>query len=392
MTDKTTRKPLSINTTLAQPEFADNTQFKSLADSVERASTVVFDSVQKLRQRNYKDKKQFTYGLLGTPTSRRLERQLAAIDGVEHAILFPSGLSAISTTMLALLKSGDRVLLPSNVYAPALEVAKYLQQQFGVEFALYDPMNLATIVITPNTKLMWVETPGSVTMEVSDLPALAKLAHDNNVLVGIDATWAAGIALPVFELGADISIQALTKYQSGGSDVMMGCMTTANDTIYHKILETTVSLGLGVSPEDCRLILRSLPHYALRYHAQDIAARQIANWLTLHPAVSRVLHPAIAGSPGHEVWNRDFTGAASLFSIVFKADVSQSNIDQCVESLSLFHLGFSWGGAVSLVVPFTRNQMNPDYSYEGSLVRFYIGLEDVDDLMLDIEQAFNLLV
>lgn len=392
MTHKTARKPLSINTTLAQPEFAESTQFKSLADSVERASTVVFDTVEKLRQRNYKDKKQFTYGLLGTPTSRRLERQLAAIDRVEHAILFPSGLSAISTTMLALLKSGDRVLLPSNVYAPALEVAKYLQQQFGVEFALYDPMNLATIIITPNTKLMWVETPGSVTMEVSDLPALVKLAHDNNVLVGIDATWAAGIALPVFELGADISIQALTKYQSGGSDVMMGCMTTANDTIYHKILETTVSLGLGVSPEDCRLILRSLPHYALRYHAQDIAARQIANWLTKHPAVSCVLHPAIAGSPGHEVWNRDFTGAASLFSIVFKADISQLKIDQCVESLSLFHIGFSWGGAVSLVVPFTRNQMNPDYSYEGSLVRFYIGLEDVDDLMLDIEQAFNLLV
>ena len=392
MTDKTTRKPLSINTTLAQPEFAESTQFKSLADSVERASTVVFDTVEKLRQRNYKDKKQFTYGLLGTPTSRRLESQLAAIDRVEHAILFPSGLSAISTTMLALLKSGDRVLLPSNVYAPALEVAKYLQQQFGVEFALYDPMNLATVVITPNTKLMWVETPGSVTMEVSDLPALIKLAHDNNVLVAIDATWAAGIALPVFELGADISIQALTKYQSGGSDVMMGCMTTANDAIYHKILETTVSLGLGVSPEDCRLILRSLPHYALRYHAQDLAARQIANWLTQHPAVLRVLHPAIAGSPGHEVWKRDFTGAASLFSIVFKADVSQSKIDQCVESLTLFHLGFSWGGAVSLVVPFTRNQMNPDYSYEGSLVRFYIGLEDVDDLMLDIEQAFKLLV
>lgn len=391
MTDKTTRKPLSINTTLAQPEFAESTQFKSLADSVERASTVVFDTVEKLRQRNYKDKKQFTYGLLGTPTSRRLERQLAAIDRVEHAILFPSGLAAISTTMLALLKSGDRVLLPSNVYAPALEVAKYLQQQFGVEFALYDPMNLATIVITPNTKLMWVETPGSVTMEVSDLPALVKLAHDNNVLVGIDATWVAGIALPVFDLGADISIQALTKYQSGGSDVMMGCMTTANDAIYHKILETTVSLGLGVSPEDCRLILRSLPHYALRYHAQDVAARQIANWLTQHPAVSRVLHPAIAGSPGHEVWNRDFTGAASLFSIVFKADISQSKIDQCVESLTLFHLGFSWGGAVSLVVPFTRNQMNPNYSYKGSLVRFYIGLEDVNDLMLDIEQAFKLL-
>ncbi|MEO6118878.1 MAG: aminotransferase class I/II-fold pyridoxal phosphate-dependent enzyme [Methylotenera sp.] len=384
-------KPLSINTKLAQPEFSDSTDFKSLADSVARASTVVFDCVEKLRQRDYRDKKQYTYGLLGTPTTRRLERQLAAIDGVEHAILFPSGLSAISTTLLALLKSGDRVLLPSNIYAPALEVAKYLQQQFGVEFALYDPMNLDAIVITPNTKLIWVETPGSVTMEVSDLPALAKIAHENNILVAIDATWAAGIALPVFELGADISIQALTKYQSGGSDVMMGCMTTANDAIYEKILETTVSLGIGVSPEDCRLILRSLPHYALRYHAQAASARQIAKKLAEHPAIECVLHPAIPNSPGHAVWNRDFTAAASLFSVVFKSSISQSKIDQCVESLALFHLGFSWGGAVSLVVPFTRNQMNPDYSYQGSLVRFYIGLEDVNDLIFDIEQAFKLL-
>lgn len=390
MTKTNILRPLAIKTKLAQPEFS-GTNFKSLADSVERASTVVFDSVEKLRQRDYRDKKQYTYGLLGTPTSRRLEHQLAAIDGVEHAILFPSGLSAISTTLLALLKSGDRVLLPSNVYGPALEVAKYMQQQFNVDFALYNPMNLDSIVLTPNTKLIWVETPGSVTMEVSDLAALAKIAHKNKMLVAIDATWAAGIALPVFELGADISIQALTKYQSGGSDVMMGCMTTADDSIYHKILETTVSLGIGVSPEDCRLILRSLPHYTLRYHAQDAAARQIANWLTQHPAIERVLHPAVPDSPGHEMWNRDFTAAASLFSVVFKPGISQSRIDNCVESLSLFHLGFSWGGAVSLVVPFTRNQMNLDYSYQGSLVRFYIGLEDVNDLIFDIEQAFKLL-
>ncbi|MES2181774.1 MAG: aminotransferase class I/II-fold pyridoxal phosphate-dependent enzyme [Pseudomonadota bacterium] len=382
---------MSIRTKLAQPEFSGRANFKSLADSVERASTIVFDSVEKLRLRDYKDKKQYTYGLLGTPTSRRLERQLAAIDNVEHALLFPSGLSAISTTMLALLKTGDRVLLPSNVYVPALEAAKYLQQQFGVEFALYDPMHLDSIVITPNTKLMWVETPGSVTMEVSDLAAIANIAHENNMLVAIDATWAAGIALPVFELGADISIQALTKYQSGGSDVMMGCMTTANDAIYYKILETAASLGLGVSPEDCRLILRSLPHYDLRYHAQDLAARQIANWLTQHPAIERVLHPAIENSPGHVIWNRDFTAAASLFSVVFKPGISQAQIDQSIESLALFHLGFSWGGAVSLVVPFTRNQMNPNYLYQGSLVRFYIGLEDVNDLILDIEQAFNAL-
>jgi len=384
-------KKISIKTKLVQPDFSSHGNFKSLADSVERASTVVFDSVEKLRQRDWRDKNQYTYGLLGTPTSRRLERQLAAIDGVEHALLLPSGLSAISTVMLALLKSGDSVLLPSNIYAPALEVAKYMQNQYGVEFALYDPMNIDSVVITAKTKLIWVETPGSVTMEVSDLNALAKIAHQHGALVAIDATWAAGIALPVFELGADISIQALTKYQSGGSDVMMGCITTANDKIYNQLLETVVTLGVGVSPEDCRLILRSLPHYALRYHAQDKAARQIATWLTQHPAVDQVLHPAIAGSPGHHVWSRDFTAAASLFSVVFKANISQSKIDQCVESLALFHLGFSWGGAVSLVVPFTRNQMHATYSYEGLLVRFYIGLEDVDDLMLDIKQAFSML-
>lgn len=384
-------KKISIKTKLVQPDFSRQGDFKSLADSVERASTVVFDSVEKLRQRDWRDKNQYTYGLLGTPTSRRLERQLAAIDGVEHALLLPSGLSAISTVMLALLKSGDSVLLPNNVYGPALAAAKYMRSQYGVEFALYDPMNLDAVVVTSKTKLIWVETPGSVTMEVSDLKALAKIAHQHGALLAIDATWAAGIALPVFELGADISIQALTKYQSGGSDVMMGCITTANDNIHNQLLDTVVTLGVGVSPEDCRLILRSLPHYALRYHTQDQAARQIATWLVQHPAIEQVLHPAIAGSPGHDVWTRDFTAAASLFSVVFKASISQSQIDQCVESLALFHLGFSWGGAVSLVVPFTRNQMHPTYSYEGSLVRFYIGLEDVDDLILDIEQAFSML-
>lgn len=389
MTKTISAKTQSIKTTLAQPDFSGTANFKSLADGVERASTVVFDSVEKLRQRDYRDKQQYTYGLLGTPTSRRLECQLAAIDGVAHAILFPSGLSAISTVMLSLLKSGDCMLLPSNAYAPALEVANYMQRQFGIEFALYDPMNPASIVITLNTKLLWIETPGSVTMEVSDLAALAKIAHAHQLLVAIDATWSAGIALPVFELGADISIQALTKYQSGGSDVMLGCITTANDAVYSQLLDTAVILGIGVSPEDCRLILRSLPHYNLRYHAQDKAARQVAAWLCKHEAVEQVLHPAINGSPGHDVWRRDFTAAASLFSVVFKPNISQSKIDRCVESLRLFHLGFSWGGAVSLVVPFARNQMNAAYSYEGSLVRFYIGLEDVNDLLLDIAQAFN---
>lgn len=384
-------KKFTTQTKMTLPDFSDRANFKSLADSVDRASTVVFDSVEKLRNRDWRDKSQYTYGLLGTPTSRRLEQQLAEIDGVAHALLLPSGLSAISTTMLALLKSGDRLLIPNNAYVPALDVARFLQRQYGVEFALYDPMQPERMEFTPNTKLVWVETPGSVTMEVADLKAIAKLAHDNCALVAIDATWAAGIALPVFELGADISIQALTKYQSGGSDVLMGCITTNDDKLHHKLAETVIGLGLGVSPEDCRLVLRSLPHYRLRYHAQDLAARKVANWLSQHPAVEAVLHPALPGAPGHEIWQRDFTAAASLFSVVFKPEITQAQIDQAVEALDLFHLGFSWGGAVSLVVPFTRNQMHATYSYQGSLARFYVGLEDADDLIADLAQAFKTL-
>lgn len=388
MAKRNSKQAKALNTILAQPDFTQH-KFKSLADSVERASTVVFDSVEKLRNRNWHDKSQYTYGLLGTPTTRRLEQQLAKIDGVEHAILVPSGLSAISCTMLTLLKAGDEVLLPNNVYGPAIEVAKLLQRQFGVSYRFYDPLNPQNITFSNNTKLIWVETPGSVTMEVADLPAIATLAHTNNVLVGIDATWSAGLALPVFKLGADIAIQALTKYQSGGSDVMMGAITTASDQLYQQLFETVMHLGIGVSPEDCRLVLRSLPHFALRYHAQDAVARKIARELSRHPAIERVLHPANENSPGHAIWTRDFSGAASLFSVVFKSHISQTKIDNAIESLKLFHLGFSWGGAVSLVVPFTRNQMHAGYSYQGALVRFYIGLEDADDLLQDIAQAFE---
>ncbi|MEZ0332052.1 MAG: aminotransferase class I/II-fold pyridoxal phosphate-dependent enzyme [Methylophilaceae bacterium] len=384
-------RKLSRWTQLVQPDFSPKASLKSLTTPVERASTVVFDTVEKLRKRDWLDKNQYTYGLLGTPTTRKLEQQLAMIDGVPHAMLLPSGLSAISTTLLALLKSGDRVLMPSNSYEPGLTFLRSLQSQFHVELDFYDPTHPENLVIKENTKLLWIETPGSVTMEVADLPALAKIAHTHNVLVAIDATWAAGIALPAFELGADIVIQALTKYQSGGSDVMMGSITVESDSIYQQLREMQIKLGLGVSPEDCHLILRSLPHYPLRYHAQDQSARAIATRLKQQPLIEAVLHPALPGAPGHEIWTRDFSAAASLFSIVFKPEISQAQIDRFVESLQLFHLGFSWGGAVSLAIPYLRNQMHVGYAYKGCLVRFYIGLEDTQDLIADLEQAFQTL-
>ena len=377
---------------VVQPDNTDSSHFSSLASSVERASTVTFPNVKSLRNRNWLDKSQYTYGLLGTPTTRRLERKLALIEGGEHCILLPSGLAAISLTILALLKSGDCALLPNNAYEPAAEVARFMAANYGIEVAFYDPLDINSVVIAANTKLVWVETPGSVTMEVADLPALAKLAHQYGALVAIDATWAAGIALDVFELGADVSIQALTKYQSGGSDVMMGSIVTRDDAINLRLLETNVRLGIGVSPEDCNIVLRSLPHYKLRYQAQDIAARQVAAWLSQHPAVLQLLHPAFAGSPGHDVWQRDFTGAASLFSVIFQPHISQLQIDACLDAMRLFKIGYSWGGAVSLVVPYEMNQLHAQHSYHGNLVRFYVGLEDPLDLIEDINQSFISLI
>lgn len=379
--------PFSRWTRLVQPKFSEADNFKSLACSVERASTVVFDSVDKLRSRNWRDRAQYTYGLLGTPTSRRLERELAALDGVEFAVLFPSGLAAISGALLALVKRGERVLMPRNAYQPGQAAARWLQAQYGIELGLYDAMRPETLQFTDNTRLLWVETPGSVTMEVADLPALAARAHQHGAWVGVDATWAASIALPVFERGADFAVQALTKYQSGGSDVLMGSLTTDDAELYHRIAETAVLLGSGVSPEDCALVLRSLPHYALRYRAQDEAARQVATWLAAQPEVAEVLHPALPGAPGHDVWRRDFAAAASLFSVVFEPAFSQAQVDRFVEALQLFHLGFSWGGAVSLAVPYTHEQLPLPYAGGGCLVRFYVGLEQPDDLIRDLKQA-----
>lgn len=374
-------------TELVQPENRQET-FLTLTNSVERASTVVFKDVASLRQRDWRDKTQYTYGLLGTPTTRKLERKLALLEDGNHCILTPSGLAAISLTMLALLKHGDHVLIPNNTYEPAAEVCRFMANSFGITWDYYDPLHPENIQFTSKTRLLWVETPGSLTMEVADLPALAAVAHKHNALVVIDATWGAGIAMPVFELGADISIQALTKYQSGGSDVLMGSIVVRDDRLHNRLLETNMSLGLGVSPEDCNLVLRSLPHLRLRYEAQDKAAREIAAWFEQQPVVSLVLHPALPGSPGYVIWKRDFSGAASLFSVVFKPDISQPSIDAFIDALKLFHIGFSWGGSVSLALPFEMSRARKGFPYDGRLVRFYIGLEEPEDLLKDLAQAF----
>lgn len=378
-------------TQLLQTEQDEREQFRSLSSAVERASTVIFPDVAALRQRDWRDDDQYAYGLSGTPTSRRLARRIALLEGGDHCLLLPSGLAAISLTMLSLLKSGERLLLPENAYEPAIDFARFLQSQYAVAVDFYDPLDLDSVRFTPATRLLWVETPGSVSMEMADLPALCRLAKTHDALVAVDATWAASIAMRPLELGADISIQALTKYQSGGSDVLLGSIASRDRQLHQRLKLTHMQSGTGVSPEDCNLVLRSLPHYKLRYLAQDAAARKIAGWLQQQAAVAAVLHPALPDSPGHDIWRRDCSAAASLFSIVFRPHIPQPAIDRFVDQLQLFHIGFSWGGSHSLALPFDMRKIRSSWPYAGGLVRLYIGLEDADDLIADLEQALTFL-
>jgi cystathionine beta-lyase len=290
---------------------------------------------------------------------------------------------------LALLSAGDDMLLPDNVYNPSRELGRWLAQDYGVTVRFYDPMIGAGIadLIQANTKLIWAEAPGSVSMEVPDIPAICAAAHARGVLVAIDNTWSAGIAFSAFDHGVDIVMQALTKYQSGGSDVLMGAVITRDAALNHRIELAHMRLGLGVGADDAYLVLRGLSTLQLRFDAHDAAARQVATWLKARPEIAKVLHPAFEDCPGHAIWKRDFSGAGGLFSVLFDPRYSEAQTDRFVDTLRLFGIGFSWGGAHSLCVPYRVQGMRSNWTEPGQLVRFNIGLEDPADLIADIEQA-----
>lgn len=383
----------SLQTTLIHTDYTPPAGFDAYPPGIHRASTVLFENVAALRSGDWKNKTAYTYGLHGTPTTFTLEARLAEIEGGSHCLLAPSGLSAISMVDFALLKSGDDVLLPDNVYNPNRELGRWLQQDFGITARYYDPMIGAGIreLIQPNTKLIWTEAPGSVSMEVPDLRAICAAAHEQGVLVALDNTWSAGLALRGFDLGVDIVMHALTKYQSGGSDLLMGAVITRDRAVHDRLATAHMRLGLGVSPDDAYLVMRGLPTMKLRFEAHDRAARKVAAWLKARPEIVRVLHPAFEECPGHENWQRDFTGAGGLFSVIFDERYTEEQTDRFVDSLELFGLGYSWGGANSLVVPYRMAAIRRDWQEKGTLVRFNIGLEEPDDLIADIERALSTL-
>ncbi|KQW36391.1 PLP-dependent transferase [Rhizobacter sp. Root404] len=383
----------SIETTLIHHPYQPPAGFSAPQPGVFKASTVIFSNVAAMRARNWKEKVGYTYGLHGTPTTFTLEERIATLEGGAHTVLVPSGLAAIALTDVALLRAGDEVLIPDNAYNPNKELARHELAGWGIAHRFYDPMdaNALAASVTPQTKLVWIEPPGSVTMEFPDVPNLVRAARSKGALVALDNTWGAGLAFNPFKLegglGVDVSAHALTKYPSGGGDVLMGSVTTRDPALHLRLNAAHMRMGWGVGANDVEALLRALPSLPLRYAAADRAGRTLAQWWATRPEVAQVLHPALSGSPGHEHWARLCTQSAGLFSVVFDERYTARQVDAFVDALRLFKIGFSWAGPVSLVVPYDLSMMRKQPRWRGTLVRFSLGLEAVDDLIADSRQA-----
>ncbi len=378
---------------LVHSDYLPPADFGGLTTPIHRASTVTFPNVAAMRSGDWRRNEGYTYGLHGTPTTFTLEERIAELEGGRFTTLVPSGLAAIALIDLAFLKGGDEVLLPDNVYAPSRELAARMPAGLGVSVRYYDPLCGCALMIKPQTRLLWIEAPGSVTMEVPDVAALARVAREHGVISALDNTWSGGVLLQAFDLGVDLSMHALTKYPSGGSDVLMGSITTRDIALHERVREAHMLLGFGISGDDAYLVLRALPTLDMRVRQHGAAALQIARWLSGQPGIARVLHPMLADCPGHENFARQFSGAGGLFSVVFDASIEQARVDAFVDSLRLFAIGYSWGGARSLALPYAQTRLRSVTPWEqGSLVRLYIGLEDVEDLMADLRAALTGLV
>ena len=400
--DKGKGKSGRSSTALIAHGYRPPAGFAAVQPPVHKASTIVFANTAAMRARDWKHKTGYTYGLHGTPTTFTLEERIATLEGGLQTVLAPSGLAAIALVGMALLKSGDELLIPDNAYGPSKEFARHELAGWGVGHRFYDPMDPASLAaaIGARTRLVWIEVPGSVTMEFPALDRLVAIARAHGAAVALDNTWGAGLAFDPFAIGGDdgsepaavdISVQALTKYPSGGADVLMGSVTTRDEALHQRIKSTHMRLGLGVGANDVELVLRSLPSLPLRYEAQARAGRALAAWWAGRPEVVQVLHPALPGAPGHEHWARLCSDAAGLFSIVFDERYPRARVDAFVDSLRLFKIGYSWAGPVSLVVPYELAAMRKAPRWRGMVVRFALGLEAVGDLIADCEQALGAL-
>ena len=355
---------------------------------VHHVSTVLYPTAEDFLARRAR----YLYGRRGTPTSEALEDALRALEGPDCAgvALLPSGLAAISTALLAVLKAGDHLLVTDSVYQPTRKFCDGMLKRYGVTATYYDPLigGAVAALIQPNTRAVFVEAPGSLSFEIQDVPAIAAAAHAKGAVVLMDNTWATSLYFRAFEKGVDLSIQAATKYIGGHSDVMLGTVS-ANKATWERLADTVHALGLCVGPDDVYLGLRGLRTMGVRLAQHHQAGMKVARWLAERPEIACVLHPALESCPGHALWRRDFSGASGLFSIVFKP-VAQTAVNAFLNELTLFGIGASWGGFESLAIPFDCAPIRTATKWApgGPTVRIHIGLEEIDDLIDDLERGF----
>jgi cystathionine beta-lyase len=363
---------------------------------VHRGSTMLhLDIADRVARSSMRLEQGLAYGVQGNATHHALEDVVAEIEGGTRCQIVSSGLAAVTVPLLCYLNAGDHLLLPDSVYGPARAFATGMLARLGVETTFYDPcIDAAGIeaLFRPNTMVLYLESPGSHTFEVQDVPALATVAHAKGAKVLMDNTWGIHFFQP-FQHGVDVSIQALTKYVVGHSDVLLGSITVNAPGEWERVRTGALQLGQYASPDDCWLALRGVRTMGVRLERQMKSALDMAAWFASRPEVLQVLYPALPGAPGHDIWKRDFTGACSLFGVVFQPSITPAMTHRMIDALNLFGIGASWGGFESLALPTTgfMNRSAGTGEFGGPVCRFHIGLEEPADLIADLEQAFTAL-
>lgn len=379
------------------PQYIDTVQ-----PPLFRASTIIFKDTNALFNRHWTDEYDYSYGTHGTPTTFTLGDNIAQIEGGKYCLLAPSGLSAINLVNSCFLGHGDEVWVADNIYGPNMEHLRNLKTRYGIIVKVYNPIDASTFQPSQNAKLIWLEAAGSVTLEFPDLINLVKKAKEKNILTALDNTWGAGLAFNAFDfsnehLSVDISVHALTKYPSGGGDILMGSVVTQNPKLHHELFRMHAIQGIAISGDDAAQVQRSLASMQIRYQHQAQTALKILTWLKTQDIFAQVLHPADSDNISHQYWKEtcQTEQSAGLVSVIFKPEYDIQAIRKFCDHLQLFKLGFSWGGPVSLVMLYQLNQMRQlEHSHlqNGILVRFCIGLEDAEDLIQDIQYALNSLI
>ncbi|WP_313033675.1 PLP-dependent transferase [Acinetobacter sp.] len=364
-----------------------------------RASTIIFNNTDALFNRHWSDDYDYSYGTHGTPTTFTLGDNIAQIEGGQYCLLAPSGLSAINLVNSCFLSQGDEVWVADNIYGPNMEHLRNLETRYGITVKIYNSIDATTFQPTDKAKLIWLEAAGSVTLEFPDLTGLVKKAKAHNILTALDNTWGAGLAFNAFDFGdehlaVDMTVHALTKYPSGGGDILMGSVVTRDQKLHHQLFRMHAIQGISVSGDDVAQVQRSLASMQLRYQHQSQTALTLLAWLKQQPEFVQVLHPADAESAGHQHWKEicKQEHSAGLVSVIFKAEYTLEDIRRFCDALELFKLGFSWGGPVSLVMLYNLKEirvLQHTHLQQGLLVRFCIGLEHPADLIQDIENALK---